>query len=276
MSGSAEKLLRNRRALSGAFLVLLLTLAAIIGPFLIQYDPAEQLGYALQRQPPTTLHPFGTDHVGRDVLSRVLFGIRLSLSIATVSVLLSLTIGTGVGLLAGYLGGGVDTLLMRFVDAALAIPRVLLLLVLLTLFPTGILGLIAVLGLTSWFGTSRLVRAEVLSLRERDFIVATSALGLRSQRTLLQHMLPNIVGPVVVVATLGIGHIILIEAGLSYLGAGVPRPTASLGSIINDGMTSLGQAWWISTFPGIMIVLIVIGFSLVGDGLRDALDPKAP
>ncbi len=276
MSGATERLLQDRRALAGAWLVFFLALTALIAPLLIQYDPAEQLGYALQQQPPSAAHPFGTDHVGRDVLSRVLSGIRLSLSIATVSVLLSLTIGTGVGLFAGYVGGVVDALLMRFVDAALAIPRVLLLLVLLTLFPTGILGLIAVLGLTSWFGTSRLVRAEVLSLRERDFIVATSALGLRRQRTLLQHLLPNVIGQVVVAATLGIGHIILIEAGLSYLGAGVPMPTASLGGIISDGMTSLGQAWWISAFPGMIIVLIVVGFSMIGDGLRDAIDPKAP
>lgn len=276
MSGSTERLLKDRRALAGAFLVCFLALAAVIAPLLIQYDPAEQLGYALQQQPPSAEHPFGTDHVGRDVLSRVLYGIRLSLSIATVSVLLSLTIGTGVGLFAGYVGGIVDALLMRFVDAALAIPRVFLLLVLLTLFPTGILGLIAVLGLTSWFGTSRLVRAEVLSLRKRDFIVATSALGLRRRQTLLQHLLPNVIGQVVVAATLGVGHIILIEAGLSYLGAGVPRPTASLGGIISDGMTSLSQAWWISTFPGLIIVIIVVGFSLIGDGLRDAIDPKAP
>jgi peptide/nickel transport system permease protein len=165
-------------------------------------------------------------------------------------------------------------MLMRSVDAALAVPRVLLLLVLLTLFPTGILGLIAVLGLTSWFGTSRLVRAEVLSLREREFITATKAIGLGRRRVLLRHLLPNVIGPVVVAATLGIGHIIMIEASLSYLGAGVPKPTASLGGIISDGTTILGSAWWISTFPGLMIVFIVVGFSLVGDGLRNAIHPR--
>lgn len=274
MSVSTGRFLRDRRALSGAFFVGFLTLAALIAPLVIQYDPAEQLGYALQKQPPSSIHPFGTDLVGRDVLSRVLSGIRLSLTIATVSILLSLTVGTGIGLIVGYVGGAVDTILMRFVDAALAIPRVLLLLVLLTIFPTGVLGLIAVLGLTSWFGTSRLVRAEVMSLRERDFMAATTAIGLGRRRVLLRHLLPNVIGPVVVAATLGIGHIILIEAGLSYIGAGVPRPTASLGGIIADGMTSLGHAWWISTFPGLIIVFIVIGFSLIGDGLRDAIDPR--
>jgi len=260
--------------MTGALLVLCLTLAALLAPLLVSYDPAEQLGLALQQAPPSPAHPFGTDQVGRDVLSRVLAGIRLSLSIATISVLLSLSIGTGVGMIAGYFGGIVDALLMRLVDAALAVPRVLLLLVLLAALPSGIPGLVLVLVLTSWFGTSRLVRAEVLSLRERDFIVATGALGIGKHRTLLRHLLPNIIAPVVVAATLGVGHIILIEAGLSYLGAGIPRPTASLGGIISDGMNSLDQAWWISTFPGLVILLIVIGFSLVGDGLRNAIDPR--
>lgn len=276
MTGSAARLLRDRRALFGASLICLLTFAAVFAPLFVQYHPTEQLGYALQQQPPSTAHPFGTDHVGRDVLSRVLSGVRLSLSIASLAVLLSLTIGTSVGLVAGFFGGVVDTLLMRLVDTALAVPRVLLLLVVLTLLPTGVVGLVTVLGLTSWFGTSRLVRAEVLSMRERDFVVATSALGLRGHRTLLRHLLPNVVAPVIVAATLGLGHIILIEAGLSYLGAGVPKPIASLGGIISDGMSNLDQAWWISAFPGLVIVLIVIGFSLIGDGLRDAIDPKSP
>ena len=276
MTDTATRILRDRRAMFGAAVVCLLTAAAVLAPLLVQYHPAEQLGHAFQQRPPSFAHPFGTDQVGRDVLSRVLAGVRLSLSIASLSVLLSLTIGTGVGLAAGHFGGWVDTLLMRCVDAALAVPRVLLLLVLLMVLPPGVVGLIFVLGFTSWFGTSRLVRAEALSLRERDFVVATDALGLSSLRILFRHLLPNVAAPVIVAATLGIGHIILIEAGLSYLGAGVPRPTASLGGIINDGMSTLADAWWISAFPGLVIVLIVIGFSLIGDSLRDAMDPKSP
>ncbi len=275
MSSPLRRFLRDRRARLGALLVCALILVAAFAPYFIQYHPAEQLGYALQQQPPSPAHPFGTDQIGRDVLSRVVSGVRLSLAIATVSILLSLSIGTGVGLLAGYFRGIVDTVLMRLVDAALAVPRLVLLLVLITLFPSGVLGLICVLGLTSWFGTSRLVRAEVLSLRQRDFVLAAHALGLRRLRTLMNHLLPNIIGPVVVAATLGLGHIILIEAGLSYLGAGVRPPTASLGGIISDGMHLLNQAWWISTFPGLVIVLIVVGFSLMGDGLRNAIDPKS-
>ena len=276
MKDTVSRILSDRRAMFGAVVVCLLTASAALAPLLVQYHPAEQLGHAFQQQPPSIAHPFGTDQVGRDVLSRVLAGVRLSLSIASLSVLLSLTLGTGVGLAAGYFGGLVDTVLMRCVDAALAVPRVLLLLVLLMVLPPGVGGLILVLGLTSWFGTSRLVRSEVLSLRERDFVVATDALGLSSLRILLRHLLPNVAAPVIVAATLGIGHIILIEAGLSYLGAGVPKPTASLGGIINDGMANLSQAWWISAFPGLVIVLVVIGFSLIGDGLRDALDPRSP
>ena len=275
MNSTWARLTRSRRARTGFALVAILLAAASFAPFLMDFRPAEQLGVEFQLQPPSSAHPFGTDHVGRDVLSRVLAGIRLSLAIACSAVLLSVTVGTGVGLMAGYFGGVADALLMRIVDAALAVPRVLLLLVVLSVLPAGTVSLVAVLGLTSWFGTSRVVRGEVLSVRERQYIVATRALGIRGTRTVFRHLLPNVLGPIVVAATLGIGHIILIEAGLSYLGAGVPRPTASLGGIINDGIARLADAWWISTFPGLMIVLTVIGVSLVGDGLRDAVDPRS-
>jgi peptide/nickel transport system permease protein len=275
MSAAASRILRDRRARVGIVLVASLALAAVVAPAFVTYSPAEQLGAAYQMQPPSASHLFGTDSVGRDLLSRVLSGIRLSLGIALLSVLISVTIGTGVGLVAGYAGGAVDSLLMRFVDAGLAIPRVLLLLTVLAVLPTGVVGLVCVLGLTSWFGTSRMVRAEVLSLRSRDFILATRALGVGGRRTITRHLLPNAIAPVIVTATLGMGHIILVEAGLSFLGAGVPRPTASLGGMIGDGAGLLTEAWWISTIPGLVIVLIVVGFSLLGDGIRDAIDPRS-
>jgi peptide/nickel transport system permease protein len=165
---------------------------------------------------------------------------------------------------------------MRIVDAALAIPRVFLILVVLTLWDhVGIVGLIVVLGLTSWFGTSRIVRAEVLSLRHRDFVVAARSLGVGSGGILLRHLLPNVATPVIVAATLGLGQVILIEAGLSYLGVGVSEPTASLGRMIRDGYEQIVSAPWISVFPGLVIVLTVIGFSLVGDGVRDTIDPQS-
>ncbi len=249
----------------------------MLAPILSSFDPTAQLDLATgQLRPPSWRHPFGTDFYSRDLLSRVLFGARISLAIALLSVALSVTVGTAVGLLAGFAGGAVDTLLMRFVDAALAVPRVFLLLVFLSLWGhVGILGLVLILGLTSWFDTSRIVRAEVLSLRTREFIVATRALGLGGIRVAARHLLPNVMGPVIVSATLGIGQIVLIEAGLSYLGVGVRPPTPSWGTMIAEGQQWLTAAWWIAAFPGLAIVVTVIGFSLLGDGLRDALDPRA-
>ncbi|MDJ0767065.1 MAG: ABC transporter permease [Myxococcota bacterium] len=268
------RLLMGRRSRFGLALIACLVFAAVLSPLIVEYSPTEQLGLALQSQPPSAAHPLGTDLVSRDLLSRVLSGMRLSLTIALLSVFISVTVGTGVGLTAGYLGGVVDICLMRTVDAALAVPRVLLLLVVLIILPPTVLSLVAVLGLTSWFGTSRVVRAEVLSIKQREFVVAASALGLSRFQTVLKHLLPNVIAPVIVTATLGMGHIILIEAGLSFLGAGVQPPTASLGGIISDGVYRLDDAWWISTFPGLAILFIVVGFSLIGDGLRDAVDTR--
>jgi peptide/nickel transport system permease protein len=243
----------------------------------LPYGPADQLDLATkQLLSPRPAHPFGTDFYSRDVMTRVLHGTRVSLAIATLSILLSVTLGTAVGLVAGLSSGWVDSALMRIVDAALAIPRVFLILVVLTLWDhVGIVGLIVVLGLTSWFGTSRIVRAEVLSLRHRDFVVAARSLGVGSGGILLRHLLPNVATPVIVAATLGLGQVILIEAGLSYLGVGVSEPTASLGRMIRDGYEQIVSAPWISVFPGLVIVLTVIGFSLVGDGVRDTIDPQS-
>ncbi|UCD24887.1 MAG: ABC transporter permease, partial [Gemmatimonadota bacterium] len=247
-----------------------LTVMAVLAPLLTPYDPDVQLDLATkQLVSPSLQHPFGTDFYSRDLLTRVLFGTRISLSIAFFSIVVSVTIGTAIGMLAGNAGGFVDTVLMRGVDAALAIPRVILLLVVLALADNvSVLGLTIVLGLTSWFGTSRIVRAEVLSLRARDFIVAANSLGIGTWRLILRHLLPNAIAPVIVAATLGMGYIILLEAGLSYLGAGVSPPTASLGRMISQGWEHILTAPWVSIFPGLVIVITVIGFSLVGDGLR--------
>ena len=277
MRGTIRRLFQDRRARAGVGLVGVLVALAVLAPVLTPYDPAAQLDLTGGRWlPPSFAHPFGTDVFSRDLLSRVLHGTRISLAIAVLAVLLSVTIGTGVGLVAGFAGGIVDTLLMRMVDAALAVPRVFLLLVVLALWQrVEVLGLVTILGLTSWFGTSRIVRAEVLSLRQRPFIVATRSLGLSNTRTLLHHLLPNVIAPVTVAATLGMGQIILIEAGLSYLGLGIQEPTASLGRMMQGGSAQLLNAPWTSIFPGMIIVLTVIGFSLVGDGLRNAIDPRS-
>lgn len=277
MNPLTTRVLRHRRTQAGLALVGALVVMALVGPMLSPYDPTSQLDLATQQmQPPSLDHPMGTDFFSRDVLSRVLHGARISLAIALLSVFLSMTVGTAVGWVAGISGGIVDGVLMRTVDAGLAIPRVFLLLVLLALWnDVGVGALIAILGLTSWFGTSRLVRAEILSLRDRDFMMATRALGVGRARTLFRHLLPNLAAPVIVTATLGIGHIILIEAGLSFLGVGVRPPTPSWGSLIQEGQDLLTSAPWISIFPGLAIVVTVVGFSLLGDGLRDTLDPRS-
>jgi peptide/nickel transport system permease protein len=219
----------------------------------------------------------GTDGYGRDILSRVIYGSRISLSLGLIAVLLSVTLGTLVGLFAGYFGRAADSVLMRLVDIMLAFPTLFLILVVIALleqasFPRIFL-IVIVLGLTSWMGIARLVRGEVLSIKERDFIVAARAIGLNPIRILFRHVLPNVLTPIIVNATIRIGGIILVEAALSFLNLGVQSPTASWGNIIYEGKDYLSKAWWISTFPGFAIVLTVICFNLIGDGLRDAFDP---
>lgn len=272
------RLLHDARARVGVPIVLLLAALALLAPVLAPHGPAEQtdlLGGQLLA--PSANHPFGTDELSRDLLSRVLHGARVSLSVASLAVLLAITLGTGVGLAAGLAGGVLDAVLMRLVDTGLAVPRIFLLIVILGLWgEVTLVTLIVILGATSWFDTSRLVRAEVLSLRTRDFVAAARALGASPARIARSHLLPNVVAPVIVSATLGIGHLILVEAGLSYLGVGVRPPTPSWGRIIAEGQELLAVAPWIATFPGVAIVVTVIAFSLVGDGLQAALDPRAP
>ena len=276
MSRFTQRLLARRRTVLGLVLVSVLCAAAALAPWLVPYDPTAQLDLAGgQYLDPSVAHPFGTDFYSRDLFSRVLYGARISLTVAFLSVLLSVTIGTAVGLIAGLAGGAVDTVLMRLVDAALAIPRVFLLIVVLALWEgVGLWGLILILGLTSWIDASRIVRGEVLSLKTRDFVTAARATGIGARRLAWSHLLPNLAAPIIVTATLGIGQIILTEAALSYLGIGVKPPMPSWGSIIAEGQQALGSAPWVATFPGIAIVVTVVGFGLLGDGLRDALDPR--
>jgi peptide/nickel transport system permease protein len=265
-----------RPAARGA-IALLLVLAALaaLAP-LISDDPTRQQDIvALKRQPPSAAHPFGTDQFSRDVLSRVLHGGRLSLAIALLAVALSATIGTTYGAIAGYYGGWVDAVMMRVLDALLAIPRVLLVIAATTLWgPLGIGHLVLLLGVTGWFGVSRLVRAEVMSVVARDYVAAARALGSSDVRVLVRQVLPNVLSPVIVGAALGVGNVIVLEAGLSYLGAGVQPPHASWGNIIRDGSVDLDGLWWMSLFPGLAIAGTVLACNLLGDALRDALDPR--
>jgi peptide/nickel transport system permease protein len=266
---------RNKLAMAGLAVMILLYVITLVTPLIAPFDPAEQGNIVLSRYlEPSLQHLMGTDKFGRDIFSRVLYGARISLSIGFIAVGISITLGTLIGALAGYFGGMVDSILMRLTDMMLSFPRLVLLIVVIALFEPNIYLVVTVLGLTGWMGTARLVRGEVLSLREREFVQAARALGMGDWRIIFRHVIPNTMAPVIVSATLGIGQTILTEASLSFLGLGVQPPTASWGNMVSDGRDALVNAWWIATFPGIAIVVTVIAFNLLGDGLRDALDPR--
>ncbi len=272
---AAGQFRKNRMAVLGLGLMAVLYLVAILAPVVAPYDPNAQENVVETRYlPPSPEHPMGTDKFGRDVFSRVIYGARISLFIGFVAVGISVTLGSLVGAVSGYLGGKADYVIMRFVDVFLSFPRLVLVITVVALFTPSIFLLVAVLGATGWMGTSRIVRGQVLALREQEFVHAVKALGMKGWRILVFHLLPNTMAPIIVSATLGIGNTILLEAGLSFLGLGVQPPTPSWGSIIDDGRGVLLDAWWISTFPGLAIVVTVICFNLLGDGLRDALDPR--
>jgi peptide/nickel transport system permease protein len=248
---------------------------ALVTPLVAPYDPNLQGNLLTERFVGLSpAHPLGTDQFARDVLSRLLYGARISLSIGFLAVAISVTIGTTLGAVAGYLGGLVDTAIMRFVDMVISFPRLVLLITIIALFEPSIFLITAVLGLTLWPGTARIVRGEVLSLKEREFVQAAVALGYSRPRIIFRHLIPNALAPVIVAATLGIGNTIVLEAGLSFLGLGVQPPTPSWGTMVEAGRGQLLDAWWLSTFPGLAIVFTVLSFNLVGDGLRDALDPR--
>ena len=266
---------KNRTAVMGLVIVVSLYLVALLTPLVAPHEPNVQYDLnALRLVAPSSTHPLGTDQFARDVFSRILYGARISLTIGFVAVGISVTIGTLLGAIAGFLGGWVDSAIMRFVDMVLSFPRLVLLITIIAIFQPSIFLIIAVLGLTLWPGTARIVRGEVLSLREREFVQAAEALGYPKRRIILRHLVPNALAPVIVAATLGIGNTIILEAGLSFLGLGVQPPTPSWGTMVANGRNNLIDAWWLSTFPGLAIVFTVLAFNLVGDGLRDALDPR--
>jgi peptide/nickel transport system permease protein len=266
---------KSKIALFGLLVLVLLYLIALLAPLLAPYDPIAQKDIVTTSYlKPSVQHWLGTDRFGRDILSRILYGARISLSIGFVATLISVTLGTVLGALAGFFGGKIDALLMRFTDMVLAFPRLVLLIMIVALFSPSIAVIITVLGLTQWPNTTRIVRGDVLSLREREFIQAAHALGMGKARIIFKHLIPNVLAPVIVTATLGIGNTIVLEAGLSFLGLGVQPPIPSWGNMVADGRDNLLGAWWVATFPGLTIVLTVLAFNLVGDGLRDALDPR--
>jgi peptide/nickel transport system permease protein len=259
-------------------LVILATLylAALLAPLIAPYNCSRQIDIVgMKNHAPTFVNLFGTDRFSRDVFSRVLCGARVSLSVATLAVLVSAVVGTLYGLIAAVAGGWVDTVLMRLLDAMLSIPRVLLLIAVLALWsPVPLPMLILLLGLTGWFEVSRLVRAEALTVREREFIVAARSLGASGRRITFRHVLPNVLQPVIVTATLGIANVIVLEAGLSFIGIGVREPSASWGTMFHEGTEAFVGTWWTALFPGIAIVATVLCFNILGDALRALLDPR--
>lgn len=268
---------RNKAGVFGLHAVNFLIFLALLTPFVAPYDPsAIDVGDSLLS--PTSGYPMGTDEFGRDLFSRVMYGARISLTIGFVAVGISATMGTALGAAAGFFGGTVDRVIMWVVDLLLSLPRLVLLLAIVGFFRTsgaeGIYLIVVILGLTGWMGVSRIVRSQVLSLKEQDFVQACRALGLPDWRIIMVHLIPNAIAPVIVHASLAIGVTILVEASLSFLGLGVPPPTPTWGAIINDGREYMRSAPWITIFPGMMIVAAVMSFNLLGDGLRDALDPK--
>src|SRR5205823_4913634 len=264
---------RNRLALVGGLIVVLLALLAILAPALAPWDP-NRPDVRKILDAPSGIHPLGTDQLGRDVLSRMLYGARVSLAVGFVSVGIASLIGTMLGAAAGYHGGVVDATLMRLVDLMLVFPRFFLLLAVLAFLRPSIWTIMAVIGLTGWMGVARLVRAEFLALKEREFVVWSQAVGASGLRIVWRHILPNAMAPVLVAMTLGIPAAILTESGLSFLGLGVQPPHATWGNILNEGKDAIEIGWWLSVYPGLAILLTVLSYNLLGEGIRDALDPR--
>jgi peptide/nickel transport system permease protein len=260
----------------GVFIVVVMGLAAILAPVAAPYDPAA-INLTRISQPPDARDWLGTDAVGRDVLSRIMHGARISLSVGLVAVSIYLVIGFVLGALSGYLGGWVDMLIMRFTDVMMCFPTFVLILILVGLLGPSIVNIMLVIGLFGWPGVARLVRGQVLQLRELDYVIASQILGERRLYVMARHILPNVVGPLTVAGTLGIAGAILTEAGLSFLGLGVSQPTASWGMMLNDARAPslLATKPWLWLAPGTAISLTVLAINFIGDGLRDALDPRS-
>ena len=273
MIGFWKAFRRNQLAMIGGSFVLVLVALAILAPVLAPWD-ANRPDVRKVLAKPSKSHLLGTDQLGRDVLSRMLYGARVSLAVGFVSVGIATAIGMVLGAVAGYNGGSVDALIMRLVDLMLVFPRFFLLLAVLAFLRPSIWTIMAVIGLTGWMGTTRLVRAEFLGLKEREFVVWSQSVGASGFRVIWRHILPNAMGPVLVAMTLGIPAAILTESGLSFLGLGVQPPYATWGNILNEGKDTIEIGWWLSFYPGVAILLTVLSYNLLGEGIRDALDPR--
>ena len=268
------KAITNPLSKAGFIIIVAVFLLAMLAPFIAPFDP-DDINVKSILIAPSAQHWMGTDGLGRDVLSRMLYGGRISLLVGLVAVGISTIIGIILGAIAGYYRGWVDTVIMRLVDVMLSIPSFFLILAVIAFLTPSIVNVMIVIGLTSWMGVTRLVRAEFLSLSGREFVLASRTLGAKDARLIFTHLLPNSLTPIIVSSVLGVSGAVLLESGLSFLGLGVQAPQASWGNILTDGKDYIQFAWWLSLFPGLAILLTVLGYNLLGEGLRDALDPRS-
>ncbi len=269
-----SKAITNPLSKAGFIIIVAVFLLAMLAPFIAPFDP-DDINVKSILIAPSAQHWMGTDGLGRDVLSRMLYGGRISLLVGLVAVGISTIIGIILGAIAGYYRGWVDTVIMRLVDVMLSIPSFFLILAVIAFLTPSIVNVMIVIGLTSWMGVTRLVRAEFLSLSGREFVLASRTLGAKDARLIFTHLLPNSLTPIIVSSVLGVAGAVLLESGLSFLGLGVQAPQASWGNILTDGKDYIQFAWWLSLFPGLAILLTVLGYNLLGEGLRDALDPRS-
>ncbi len=264
---------KNRLAVAGLAVVVLLFAVSFLAPWISPHD-AGAIDLQQILQPPSAKHPFGTDPLGRDVLSRMIWGAGISLKVGFVATGIAILIGTLLGALAGYYGRWVDALIMRFVDIMLCFPTFFLILAVIAFLEPSIWNIMIIIGATGWMGITRLVRADFISLKERDFVQAARAIGASDLRIIFRHLLPNAMASILVAATLGVAGAILTESALSFLGIGVQPPTPSWGNMLTAGKDNIDIAWWLSLYPGLAILVTVLGYNLLGEGIRDALDPR--
>jgi peptide/nickel transport system permease protein len=268
-----ETFYKNKLMLAGGGIILLLLIVSLLAPWLAPYDSG-QIDLTNVLTSPSMKHLCGTDQLGRDVLSRMIWGARISLMVGFVATGIAIIIGAILGAVSGYYGGWVDSVIMRFVDIMLCFPTFFLILAVIAFLEPSIWNIMIVIGLTSWMGVTRLVRADFITLRERDFVKAAQAIGASDMRIIFIHILPNAMASILVAATLGIAGAILTESALSFLGIGVQPPTPSWGNILTAGKDNIDIAWWLSLYPGLAILITVVGYNLLGEGIRDLLDPR--
>lgn len=266
-------ILKNKMATASGLFIITILCFALFAPFIARHNPSAIDTNSILTAPSPN-HIFGTDTLGRYIFSRIVYGSRISLAIGFIAVGIAVVIGIFFGSIAGYYGGRLDAVIMRFVDIMLCFPTFFLILAVIAILEPSIANIMVVIGATSWMGTARLIRAEILTLKERDFVAAARVMGASDAWIITRHLIPNAIGPVLVSATLGIGGAILTESALSFLGIGVQPPTPSWGNILMDGKSTLGVAWWLTIFPGLFILFTVLAYNLLSEGLRDTLEPR--